>query len=808
MQSLQTLLDQLGLWHSRHSRATIAVLFLLAVSSLSADPFVWTTKTPNSLVRFEAVGGAAGSKLYQFSGFYTCCSSILATTQCDAYDPATDIWISLPRIPQAVTHCGQVADTDNANNQIFWLAGGFLGNHPGPTTNQVWKYSITNKTWAAGPPLPAPRAAGALVKVGRELHYFGGTIRTNNGSTWTDYGTHWAFDLDNGTAWRATTSGGQLLAPMPNPRNHMGGVALNGKLYAIGGQHQGQQSSGPQNEVDVYDPATNTWTQVAPLPRPIGHVTANVFVRNARVVVVSGLTSNSVPIANVIEYDPSTNTWSEIPPLPSGRQSPVSGLVGNQIVATCGFNGRSLQAQTWVTNATSTPGTWQTGAPLPIAAGEVASGVINNVLYVLGGATNATMAYDLSTGIWRDDLAPRPILGDHHGAEVINGKFYLFGGLNGGGAAAGRVQIYNPVTNSWSLGASAPYAAGSVATALIGGKVYMSGGIVGSTTVGTAAVYDPATDTWAPMASMPAGRNHTAASTDGQKLYIFGGRTGGNVPSVGFSDVQIYDPASNTWQWSGQTGSTIPPLPQPRGGMGKAAFYGNEFYVMGGETTNAGTGQVAGNVYKRVDVYNPVSQTWRLETPMPTARHGIFPVVGDGKILVAGGGVHSGNSSSNVFEIFSTSSPAPTPTPTPTSTPTPTPTPTPTHTPTPTPTPISTQAVISFTLINADTDQPVPGYELLNNGAVINSASLPTTHLNIRANTSPATVGSVRFGFDGNTNARIESGAPYALFGDVSGNYNAGTLSTGGHTLTGTPYTNKSATGTAGTSLIISFTVQ
>jgi hypothetical protein len=177
---------------------------------------------------------------------------------------------------------------------------------------------------------------------------------------------------------------------------------------------------------------------------------------------------------------------------------------------------------------------------------------------------------------------------------------------------------------------------------------------------------------------------------------------------------------------------------------------------------------------------------------MPTARHGIFPVVGDGKILVAGGGVHSGYSSSNVFEIFSTSSPTPTPTPT----------------STPTPTPTSSQAVISFTLINADTDQPVPGYELLNDGAVINSASLPTTHLNIRANTSPATVGSVRFGFDGNTNARIESGAPYALFGDVSGNYNAGTLSIGGHTLTGTPYTNKSATGTAGTSLIISFTVQ
>jgi hypothetical protein len=97
--------------------------------------------------------------------------------------------------------------------------------------------------------------------------------------------------------------------------------------------------------------------------------------------------------------------------------------------------------------------------------------------------------------------------------------------------------------------------------------------------------------------------------------------------------------------------------------MGKAAYYGNEFYVMGGETTANGTGQVAGNVYDRVDVYNPSSKTWRLEAPMPTARHGIFPVVGDGKILVAGGGIHSSISSSKVFEVFSTSS-SPTPTPT------------------------------------------------------------------------------------------------------------------------------------------------
>jgi N-acetylneuraminic acid mutarotase len=276
---------------------------------------------------------------------------------------------------------------------------------------------------------------------------------------------------------------------------------------------------------------------------------------------------------------------------------------------------------------------------------------VNGVLYIVSGDTSATLAYDLKSGVWRSDIATRPLVGQLHSAEVINSKLYLFGGLGGG--SEGTVQIYNPNTNSWSLGSAAPYAAGSASTTVINGKVYMAGGIVGSGTVSTAAVYNPATNTWSSIASMPAGRNHAAAGTEGTQFFIFGGRTGGNTVSNGFNDVQIYNPSTNSWQWSGQAGSTIPSLPQARGGMGKAAFYGNEFYVMGGETTASGTGQVAGNVYNRVDVYNPTSQTWRLESAMPIALHGVSPVVADGKIFVAGGGVQAGQSTSAVFQIFS-----------------------------------------------------------------------------------------------------------------------------------------------------------
>lgn len=114
--------------------------------------------------------------------------------------------------------------------------------------------------------------------------------------------------------------------------------------------------------------------------------------------------------------------------------------------------------------------------------------------------------------------------------------------------------------------------------------------------------------------------------------------------------------------------------------------------------------------------------------------------------------------------------------------------------------------VTSLTLINANTDQPIPGYENLTNGMQINLSALPTSNLNIRANTS-GTIGSIKFGLDGNGNFRNEGTAPYALFGDTNGNYHGVQIPAGSHTVTATPFSNSNGTGTAGQGVSISFTM-
>ncbi len=121
----------------------------------------------------------------------------------------------------------------------------------------------------------------------------------------------------------------------------------------------------------------------------------------------------------------------------------------------------------------------------------------------------------------------------------------------------------------------------------------------------------------------------------------------------------------------------------------------------------------------------------------------------------------------------------------------------------------TTQAVTGLVLINADTDQVI---RPLVSGDTLDYQTLGTQNLSIRADTSPATVGSVSFTLDGKP-YRTESRAPYALEGDV---YKSNppdylpispVLALGGHTLQATPYSEGAAAGTAGTSLTVSFTV-
>jgi Kelch motif protein/galactose oxidase-like protein len=143
---------------------------------------------------------------------------------------------------------------------------------------------------------------------------------------------------------------------------------------------------------------------------------------------------------------------------------------------------------------------------------------------------------------------------------------------------------------------------------------------------------------------MPAGRHHAAGGSDGSRLFVIGGRTGPNTLSAGTDDVQVFDPATGTWDWDKLPASTLPAAPAPRGGTGPAIWWQGQLYVFGGSTT--------GTVLGRVDVLDPAAGTWRAEARLPTPRRGLWPALFQGRIVLAGGHTTMGTSPSTAFEIF------------------------------------------------------------------------------------------------------------------------------------------------------------
>ncbi len=124
-------------------------------------------------------------------------------------------------------------------------------------------------------------------------------------------------------------------------------------------------------------------------------------------------------------------------------------------------------------------------------------------------------------------------------------------------------------------------------------------------------------------------------------------------------------------------------------------------------------------------------------------------------------------------------------------------------------------AVLGLTLINADTNQPVPGFAPIRDGAVLNLSRLPTRNLNVRADVNGAAIGCVQFGWDGNELFNTERESPYGLVtsGDRSDPFSAWTPPAGAHTLTATPWSGPPAaqkrggTGLPGRAFTIRFTV-
>lgn len=241
-------------------------------------------------------------------------------------------WIRRADMPFAVTHMAQVA-----NGPMFCGAGGYLGKHPGRSTNTVHCYDLRENKWSRLPDLPGDRAGGGMalrMKNGfNELIFAGGVDREfNSFARHVDHAETWVLDLnDPGKGWV------DQKAPIPNPRNHMSAVQSCGRLFWVGGQRKMNEQSGNQVTVNEWLPEQRTWKKIADLPYPLSHVSASVMAYKCGMLVVGGMLNGKKMTSNVLYWEPQENKWHVVGKYGHDAATPVCGLrVDRMICATAG----------------------------------------------------------------------------------------------------------------------------------------------------------------------------------------------------------------------------------------------------------------------------------------------------------------------------------------------------------------------------------------------------------------------------------------------------------------------------------------
>jgi N-acetylneuraminic acid mutarotase len=306
-----------------------------AIEVTRATPSIgWTDVASAPLPRFEALGEVVNDKLYVFGGFKN--DDIKTTARSHAFDAASGQWSEIAPVPVPLTHAGSAVD-----GQFIYLAGGFVGDWKGastPTSRKIYRYNTTTNTWSSILQLPQPRGAGALVRVGRKLHFFGGLDQN-----FTDRGEHWTLDLRNPTVWRTDT-------PMPHPRNHLGYALMGTKIYAIGGQQRLDEDGGNIADVHAFDVISGQWSQVASLPQPRSHThNSTIVIAGKRLVIVGGSTNGPQTLTDLLEYDPLGNKWSFIGNMPGARSAAVAKMLGDHIMVTGGTTADiSPKTDSWI----------------------------------------------------------------------------------------------------------------------------------------------------------------------------------------------------------------------------------------------------------------------------------------------------------------------------------------------------------------------------------------------------------------------------------------------------------------------------
>ncbi len=306
-----------------------------------------------------------------------------------------------------------------------------------------------------------------------------------------------------------TTNTFTLGAPMSVPRGeHRATLLQNGKVLVTGGGFNGVGSS-CRASAEIYDPATDVWTTVAPMPNArMAH--AQILLTSGKVLVAVGLNCASGSVASGTVYDPVANTWTASLGTITAHARPGYGRLGDgRAVIAGGFPGLDASSKLDVYDPTTNT----------LAAGPDMS---------LARETPGAIA-------------------------LPGGRVWFVGGREqvGSWQPLSTTEAFDP-SNAWVPRASLPAKRDNPGLALLTtGKVLIASGNTAESTTPTyqpiaeTLLYDPTTDTITNAGNLSYGRDGAGvAALPGGRALIAGGRRLNGTTSVLATTAEIWGDAT------------------------------------------------------------------------------------------------------------------------------------------------------------------------------------------------------------------------------------------------------------------------
>lgn len=329
--------------------AMMAANWLVNCNAAPFDPpcrcdIPWVAEAPMAIARDSFAAGVIDGKIYVFGGNGNPDGTNLNSAE--VYDPAMQQWTSLADNNHNNGGWGVEELTAAVVNDKLYVFGAWGGTAPDGyygVTNFNEMYDPLTDAWTTLAQKPTPCAAAPTTVYNNEIYLFGGYFDSENPAQ-----DHVNYDIVEcytpGTnTWRTVTT-------MPKVISNFGIATIGTKAYLFGGVEWVGEDLQFHNEVITYDFETNTWANVGSTPVSDGMFywygnAAPVVGGKVYLVGRASVSDMELALTRIVDiYDPATNIWSQSTSLPLPLDAHATLTINGRIYAIGGKHSEAFES--------------------------------------------------------------------------------------------------------------------------------------------------------------------------------------------------------------------------------------------------------------------------------------------------------------------------------------------------------------------------------------------------------------------------------------------------------------------------------